>query len=896
MKNYKLNKHLLWLSLGCLLFLNYQQANAQVEKAMKYAWFFDYERAEKFLTNTNNELNDSMVVQLAEILYLQGKYPQALYYYKIADRKGAIQTNQIRRNYVFASTMMREKSPYFKKTNYFNDNYFLYTVIDTFAGNSLNEDFSSFFWNDMLFVTTSRRTTSNEKAFQYVYTKMPYLDVYPFTEAGKRLRYPSYFPKTINTSMHDGPIAITLDTNLIVLTRNYSKANSNKVQYLYLTYYVRDANRKWSRAQTFNFCRPGFSAQHPYYNETEKALYFSSDMPGGLGGFDLYKTHWNGTEWTPPENLGSEINSEYDEVFPSFTTEGELSYATNHIETTGGLDIVLYSNGNRYLLNEPFNTIYDDFGIMFKSKKEGYFSSNRFSNKFDDNIYHFILSEPERQTLFVKTFDAGTGAELDQVKVGFSTPDGSFSGVITTVAGNYNIVIQDTAEARKPMHFTASKPGYMDYDLSNNEYFVKEGRLLKEIFLQKSPVYAGDDYYVVEDNQRSSKFPSILTNDSLYAAVVQKNDVYLHVLKNPLEGFLSIDNEDGKIKISSGIMPGNYRIKYVICSQKAPQLCDTAQVMIDIRANETEERKPKKDVAEENTTPETPGIKVVNDIGYTTTNGGYVLNVRNNDRINNRKANKINSVIRNVNSDNPDIQLNRKTGAITMKKGVEPGTYNLSYELNERGNREAMSKATVSIVVRNRNQIPGKGPNGNASAKTSNTVIYFDNDEPKTFQIFRPAFSYQNSYESYVKQMDEFYDKSVDSKESLDDFFTNHVDAGYQDLKADLELIQSSLDQGVQVEILVTAYCSPIASTQYNSKLSNRRLISLIRYLKKWNDGALSDAIESNRITLWEHSVGELEAPKDVSEDFNKLNESVFGIKASRERRISITVKIMGSN
>jgi hypothetical protein len=147
MKKFMRNKYFLWFSLGCLTFLSYQSAHAQVDKAIKYAWYFDYEKAEKFLLDNENELNADMVVQLAEALYAQGKYPQALYYYKIADQKEAIKTQQIRRNYVHSSTMMREKSPYFKKTNYFKTNYFLYTSIDTFKGNSSNEDFAAFSWN-----------------------------------------------------------------------------------------------------------------------------------------------------------------------------------------------------------------------------------------------------------------------------------------------------------------------------------------------------------------------------------------------------------------------------------------------------------------------------------------------------------------------------------------------------------------------------------------------------------------------------------------------------------------------------------------------------------------------------------------------------------------------------
>jgi hypothetical protein len=896
MKKFMRNKYFLWLSLGCLMTLSYQSAHAQVDKAMKYAWYFDYEKAEKYLLTNENQLNASMVVQLAEALYAQGKYPQALYYYKIADQKDAIKTQQMRRNYVHSSTMMREKSPYFKKTDYFKSNYFLYTTIDTFKGNSSNEDFAAFSWNKLLFVTTSRRTGSNDKSFNYSLTKMPFLDVYPFNEQGQRVPYPTYLPKTINsTPIHDGPITISKDTSLIVLTRNYAKANESGVQNLYLSYYMRDKNGRWSAPKMMGFCKSSFSAQHPVYNEAEQTVYFASDKPGGFGGYDLYKTKWNGEQWSNPINLGEEINSEYDEVFPGFSPEGELMYATNHIETTGGLDIVLYSNGNRYLLNEPFNSIYDDFGVNFKNNKEGYFSSNRFSSKFDDNIYHFNLSEPEKQSLFVKVYDAETGVEMDNVKVGISNMQGTYNNEIFTHAGRDNVMVADTADARKPMKFMVSKDGYVSVYAEDNGYNLKEGKLVREFHLQINPIFAANDMFMVEDNQRNNKIPGMLANDQINGNAIKAGDVMLYLLGNPLPIYLSVDAADGLIRLSQNAPPGNYTFDYVICSNKIPGKCDTATVSLNIRGVYNG-----RELQIAALTPmkmeNIEGLQVSNDTGYATVNGGYVLNVRSNDRLNGKKSNIKNTVIKNVRTSDPNITVNNKTGAVTVKKGTPAGSYQVTYDMNQRGNKDKMGTATATIVVRKMDQIPGRGIKGSNSAPVATPVVYFNNDEPKQAQLYRPAFNYQNCFEGYLKEMPTFYENSVDSRTSLDTFFTYHVVGGYKEMNNVMAMIQQRLNQGVQVEVSVSAYCSPIASTEYNNKLSTRRIVAITRYFKKWNDGALNDAIESNRITFWEHAVGELEAPKDVSEDYDKTNESVFGIKASRERRVSITVKIIAVN
>lgn len=896
MKKFMRNKYFLWFSLGCLTILSYQSAFAQVDKAMKYAWYFDYEKAEKFLLTNENQLNAEMVVQLAEALYAQGKYPQALYYYKIADQKEAIKTQQMRRNYVHSSTMMREKSPYFKKSDYFKTSYFLYTTIDTFKGNSTNEDFAAFSWNNIVFVTTSRKTGSNEKAFNYSLTKMPFLDVYPFNEQGKRVPYPKYLPKNINSNpIHDGPITISKDTNLIVLTRNYAKANESGVQNLYLSYYFRNKNGGWSSPKTMGFCKPSFSAQHPVYNEEEKTVYFSSDKPGGFGGYDLYKTKWNGEQWSNPINLGEEINSEFDEVFPSFSPDGELMYATNHIETTGGLDIVLFSNGNRYLLNEPFNSIYDDFGVNYKNSKEGYFASNRFSNKFDDNIYHFNLSEPEKQSLFVKVFDAETGIELDNVKVAFSNVQGTYSNNIYTRAGRDNIMIADTADARIPMNFMVSKDGYLSVMAQDNGYNIKDGKLVREFQLKINPIFAANDVFDVEDNQRSSKLSGMLANDQLNGNAIKAGEVSLYVLSNPLPGYLSVDPEDGLIRLDSKINPGTYSFEYAICSNKMPGVCDTANVVLNIRGV-LNGKSLQVATLTPYQMPAVEGLQVNNDTGFASVNGGYVLNLRNNDRIDGKKPSFTNTVIKNVKTSDPNISVNSKTGAVFVKKGTPAGTYQVTYDMNQRGNRDKMGSATATIVVRKMDQIPGRGSKPSNSKPVAAPVVYFNNDEPKQAQLFRQAFNYQNCFENYLNKIQNFYQNSSDSKSSLDTFFTYHVVGGYKEMNNVMAMIQQRLNQGVQVEISVSAYCSPIASTEYNNKLSTRRLVSITRFFKKWNDGALKDAIESNRITFWEHAVGELESPKDVSEDYDKTNESVYGIKASRERRVSITVKIIEAN
>jgi hypothetical protein len=456
-------------------------------------------------------------------------------------------------------------------------------------------------------------------------------------------------------------------------------------------------------------------------------------------------------------------------------------------------------------------------------------------------------------------------------------------------------MIADTADARIPMNFMVSKDGYLSVMAQDNGYNIKDGKLVREFQLKINPIFAANDVFDVEDNQRSSKLSGMLANDQLNGNAIKAGEVSLYVLSNPLPGYLSVDPEDGLIRLDSKINPGTYSFEYAICSNKMPGVCDTANVVLNIRGV-LNGKSLQVATLTPYQMPAVEGLQVNNDTGFASVNGGYVLNLRNNDRIDGKKPSFTNTVIKNVKTSDPNISVNSKTGAVFVKKGTPAGTYQVTYDMNQRGNRDKMGSATATIVVRKMDQIPGRGSKPSNSKPVAAPVVYFNNDEPKQAQLFRQAFNYQNCFENYLNKIQNFYQNSSDSKSSLDTFFTYHVVGGYKEMNNVMAMIQQRLNQGVQVEISVSAYCSPIASTEYNNKLSTRRLVSITRFFKKWNDGALKDAIESNRITFWEHAVGELESPKDVSEDYDKTNESVYGIKASRERRVSITVKIIEAN
>ncbi len=167
---------------------------------------------------------------------------------------------------------------------------------------------------------------------------------------------------------------------------------------------------EWGEAHELKlFSDSSITVGHPTINPSGDTLYFVSDAPGGYGGKDIYMAISNGSEWDDIRNLGPQINTSDDELFPYIRHDGRLYFASKGHPGYGGLDLFYAeqkqeqktkSNDtiqwNIFNMGAPFNSNADDFGITFvEGKEQGYFSSNRGQKKGYDLIYSFILPEME---------------------------------------------------------------------------------------------------------------------------------------------------------------------------------------------------------------------------------------------------------------------------------------------------------------------------------------------------------------------------------------------------------------------------------------------------------------------------------------------------------------------
>jgi outer membrane protein OmpA-like peptidoglycan-associated protein len=332
-----------------------------------------------------------LTLKFADLVFAQGKYQQAFEAYRKADSLNMVFDIKRKSNYYHAANILKRRSPFFQSTNYFQNAANWNVSISPYSTNSSNEDIAPFCWNGNLFITSSRYNFKNKIKLGYDFNNLPFLDVYGFDSEGNELNLNKLLPKDLNTDHHDGPIAISKDSTLLIINRNFIDPNDEGIFNLYFDYYVRN-NKGWSSARKFYYTNPDYSVQHPFFDDKTNTLYFSSNMFGGFGGFDIYSIKWAGMHWEGLKNLGAEINTIYDELFPNLDLEGNLVYATNHMETYGGIDLVLFKNGIRYLLPTPINSEFDDFGLTFEHNGSGYFTSNRSNQLFNDQIYKFTLN------------------------------------------------------------------------------------------------------------------------------------------------------------------------------------------------------------------------------------------------------------------------------------------------------------------------------------------------------------------------------------------------------------------------------------------------------------------------------------------------------------------------
>lgn len=355
--------------------------------------------------------------------------------------------------------------------------------LEIMTKNITNGDFGLSYYGDKVAFASYR----NGKRPEYVWNRKPYLDLFMGTvDSKEKLVKVEPFPEEINTDQHESSATFSKDGKLMFFCRTNEKRvdiNGERVAVVRLMR-AEFIDGKWKNIEPVSFSTDQYSVAHPHLTPDGKYLYFASDMPGGLGGFDLYRAEVdeNGQVGTPV-NLGDAINTPHREQFPFVGEDADLLYfASDGHQGMGGLDIFMARSyngtyGKPLNLGETINSSADDFAFVVKEETNtGYLSSNR---RGGDNLYSFVrIENASGYAVEGEVKDKNTHELLPGTTVSLYDEDDQLIG--TLVVGEKADYVFAT-EPNKRYRIEATKDLYIPH----SEYFTTnaEGKLRYNIEL-----------------------------------------------------------------------------------------------------------------------------------------------------------------------------------------------------------------------------------------------------------------------------------------------------------------------------------------------------------------------------------------------------------------------------
>ena len=365
-----------------------QRGEVALKMAKCYSRLSQFPRASAAYQNAlRYGVGDSTtVLALARSLHAEGKYSQAINYYNdylalrpddasaqlgLAGARGAVEAKLDPTRYVVRQHKLM---------------------------NSRRSDYAPMFGgddDDRVYYTTTNEKVKGEARSEITGTKKPDIWVMKKNEQGQWEK-PEPVEGELNTDVEEGVCSFSPDGNTMYLTRARRELNSSTVVEIVPS---TRSSASWSAPQKFEITADTLSSfGHPAVSPSGDWLYFTSDMPGGQGGYDLWRINLKERAGSL-ENLGEFINTAGNEQYPYFRTDSVLYFASDGHPGMGGLDLFraeMTPSGGWNVVNMgwPVNSPADDFGITFaRGSESGFFSSNRGDARGYDHIYTFELPQ-----------------------------------------------------------------------------------------------------------------------------------------------------------------------------------------------------------------------------------------------------------------------------------------------------------------------------------------------------------------------------------------------------------------------------------------------------------------------------------------------------------------------
>lgn len=290
--------------------------------------------------------------------------------------------------------------------------------------NSGNIEFSpQFYQNGLVYVKSA---SSKENNYELYYSE--------FNESGVP-GIPERFDVLVSKNKHEGPVSFSRDLKTLYYSTNSTSEdtdsnNDGRNDHTVKIYEASRSANDWTNVRELPFNSENYYCFHPSLSPDGKKLYFTSNMPGGYGGSDLYVVEKYGNNWGEPKNLGPNINTRDNEAFPYIHESGNLIFSSKGHNAVGGYDIYISNvssglNNSIVNLGPPFSTVKDDFGLILNSEgNKGFFSSTRKGGAGEDDIYSFEapdgllnLSTVVTSDVTIQVVNAKNGSAIEGAKV-----------------------------------------------------------------------------------------------------------------------------------------------------------------------------------------------------------------------------------------------------------------------------------------------------------------------------------------------------------------------------------------------------------------------------------------------------------------------------------------------